>query len=236
MVAELQFLLSFMISAKKIGHSIYEIQRNSEYVQNVFTLASLYRNPSQEMLAIATRADSTALGKFTVNHPYLDLFPKKKKEKSSLIHFLCASGDVKGVKLLLSTRESKEEKTEMLTFPGDDGNTPYMLAKRGNHGDLMKFLEKHGAKIEGRGGWEPIHIACKKGNIEHVRKLLANCATEEEKTELVNLRTDDGFNSVLCVVGFFGSTKTLRVLDGCERFGCPLPNKGEGVWDFALRM
>ncbi len=70
MVCEVQYLMDWMIEAKKRGHAIYKIMRNKEYVENVQMLSSLYGNPKEELFAIAIREDGEALAKFIVNNPH----------------------------------------------------------------------------------------------------------------------------------------------------------------------
>ena len=58
MICEVQFLLDFMIHAKKLGHSIYEIQRTKEFKNNVFKLITLYKSRRIESHGIAERRQS----------------------------------------------------------------------------------------------------------------------------------------------------------------------------------
>ncbi len=124
--------MDWMIQAKKRGHSIYEVQRNLEYVENVQMLSSLYGDAKEELLAIAIRQDQKALIKFFVNHPEFDYFPRKEANTSSLVHFLAKNGGVKLMKLFLSILPSEKDKRDILNFPGKDGLTPFMLAARNN--------------------------------------------------------------------------------------------------------
>ncbi len=61
MVCEVQFLLDFVIEAKKRGHVIYEIVRSREYVENVAKLSKLYKDPTEEVMAIAIRRNTSAV-------------------------------------------------------------------------------------------------------------------------------------------------------------------------------
>ena len=38
LIAEIQFLLSFMLEAKKLGHAFYAFQRKKEYYENLYKL------------------------------------------------------------------------------------------------------------------------------------------------------------------------------------------------------
>ncbi len=141
MVCEVQFLMNWMIAAKKRGHSIYEVQRNLEFVENVHTLSSLYTGPNAELLAIAIRQDATALSKFMVNNPNFEYFPGVDGT-SSLIHYLTQNGGVKLVKLLLSILPPGKDPLEVLNCRGENGLTPFMLAGRNNRLDMAKVCTR----------------------------------------------------------------------------------------------
>ncbi len=158
MICEVQFLMDFMIKAKKLGHSIYEIQRTEEFIKNTYKLIHLYTNPTEELKAIALRNDGKALGKFVVNNPRYNLI---EKGTDSLVHALALAGNTKGnicpppfssatstpsmrykigLLLLLSTFETQREKAELFNLTNADSLTPLMVAMSNYRTEFIKTV------------------------------------------------------------------------------------------------
>ncbi len=207
MVCEAQFLMDWMIEAKKRGHSIYEIVRSQDYVENVHMLSSLYDNPKEELFAIAIRQNFRALAKFIVNHPDFEYFPKRKDE-TSVIHFLSQAGGVKLVKLLLSSLPERERKL-ILDWPGSNGWTPLIWASDSNRVDMVKFLlSQKGINVDHKDtdGLRAYDWAAYTGNIEPIRLMLETFPASQRRERVVGntitLARRGGHNGIVRVQSF----------------------------------
>ncbi len=138
MICEVQFLLDFMIFAKKLGHSIYEIQRNSEFIKNVYKLQTLFDNPWEELKAIALRNDVKSLGNWLVYHRNVD-FLVEENGKDTLVHALAKAGSKKGIEVLLSAfRNNEKKKAALFSLKNHNGKTPVEIAVRNNRFETFK--------------------------------------------------------------------------------------------------
>ncbi len=69
MICEIQFLMDFMIKAKKKSHSIYEILRRKPFMENVSILSQAFANPKEELFAAICRNDYKEVSKLLVSFP-----------------------------------------------------------------------------------------------------------------------------------------------------------------------
>ncbi len=138
MVCELQFLLKSMINAKKEIHEIYEIKRSETFRRNVVKMRSLYASPKEELLAIAMRQNGKEFGRFMLNHRGFDYFEKPSEREYSLIHYLAQGGNVKMMKLLLSTLPTELSLEDILNTIGPQNKAPLFFAVENGHLEMVK--------------------------------------------------------------------------------------------------
>ncbi len=139
MVCELQFLMDFMIEAKKRDHALYEITRTETFVKSVAKLNRLFSSPKEQLLVIAQRGDERALAKFMVNHQAFDLFWEKRGQ-FSLIHYVAQCGEVKPMKLLLSSLPKKKSLKDVINMSGASQKTPLILAASSGRLKMTKVI------------------------------------------------------------------------------------------------
>ncbi len=138
MVCELQFLLKPMVKCKKDTHPIYEIMRTQTFRENIAKVRSLYTSSKEELLAIAMRQNEKELGRFMLNHPTFKLFEEHTAGGLSLIHYLAQSGNVKLMKLLLSSLSPKQNLKEVINMRGNAKKTPLFFAALHGQLDMAK--------------------------------------------------------------------------------------------------
>ncbi len=147
MVCEIQFLMDWMIEAKKKDHEIYEVLRRKKFVENVAKLDNLYSGKVEEACALACQGRTEDLSKFMVDHPYIKW--KVREGKPSLIHTICEHGNLKMLKLFLANlvNEDKYDGTfktlrkgqkKAIVSLGEDDATPLLCAARGGKLQIVK--------------------------------------------------------------------------------------------------
>ncbi len=116
---------------------MYEIQRTSPFVENVAKLSNLYSSRREEVMSIAMRNDEGALGKFLVNNPRLEYFPKTDG-KNSLVHFIAQAGSVKMMKLTLCAVPAELSLARVVNLVGNYSNPPIQFAVSANRLAMVK--------------------------------------------------------------------------------------------------
>ncbi|XP_071086322.1 ankyrin-3-like, partial [Haliotis cracherodii] len=87
----------------------------------------------------------------------------------NILHQACRGGDVETVEIVLAQNKLD------INRRNKNGETPVMMAARAGHGELVDFLVKKGAdmSIVNNDGDNILHQACKGGDMETVKKVLA---------------------------------------------------------------
>ncbi len=206
-----------MLQVKKKGHSIYEIQRKREFIENVNTLNSLYPSARDEVLAIAQSANTQALAAFIVNNPTFELCPKNSMGRT-IMHVLAESNDVNGMKLVLSTVEDDKEKLVCMRLEDDTGMTPVLIAYLHESNDVLQFLEKYGVKSDEFLENEMVaHSLASAGGVKALKTLkgiLDKCETNEEKEEVLCKRTKKNLNTPLMLAAQKGREDSVKFICG----------------------
>eukprot|EP01083_Nonionella_stella_P064697 168888_1 len=140
MIVEVQFLLDFMATAKSLGHGLYEISRNREFMNNVNKLRSVqFADLSQLLRNAVVRNNDKALAQLMFNNstkiPIIDVAK----------YLVCDAIENKSHKALkfvfdyvfyIATAETEREFFEQLNTPSDKENALFLAIK---HYDATVF-------------------------------------------------------------------------------------------------
>jgi len=130
-------------------------------------------------------------------------------------------------------KELIETDPELVNSVDEDNYTPLHRAAYNNHVDIIKYLLEHGANAHAwtSEGWEPLHSACKWGNVEAAYALLNGADID------VNCRTNGNLTPLHLAASCNdepGSLYTAQMLLQHPKINlCVKSNGGETPWDVA---
>ena len=120
LIVECQFLLRFMLEAKRSIHQLYEITRNYEFVNDMSKIISIAQDKQEQLyfLVHSSSNDISILAQFLmsyVDEVDLGLFDANGM---NVFHYACQLGNVKLFKLLLNVTNKTEWK-KYLNMPAN---------------------------------------------------------------------------------------------------------------------
>ncbi len=183
MVTECQFLIDWMLEAKKRDHSIYEVVRKKEFIKNVNSLNNCFPNSGDECLALAQKNDNKGLAKFIVNNPKFQLFPeiakiRAKATKMTLPFILAENDNLKGLQLLLSTVKDEKEVIDIIQRVNSEETSLILWAMACKSEKVFEYL-KHRTKWNVN--WRP--PVGKKGRLTPLM-----WAVQNQKTDMIKVK------------------------------------------------
>ena len=108
LIVECQFLLSLMIKAKNMGHSLYEITRNDGFIRDMNHI--LGTQDIQEQLYVAVNSNNIRrIGQILLSYPNSIDLMKIDRKGLTVMHHACLNGYKKVIQLLLSQYDRKSE-------------------------------------------------------------------------------------------------------------------------------
>eukprot|EP01084_Bolivina_argentea_P070302 127817_1 len=117
MIVEVQFLLDWMLKAKSLGHGLYEIERNKDFIGDVNTIMNVAGDAAsidKKVHEAVIKGRHNELATLILNESPLDLTMKSKT--LGLIHWAALYGHKKILKLLLDTMQSDANHQEFEKF------------------------------------------------------------------------------------------------------------------------
>ncbi len=147
LVCEIQFIMDWMIKFQKNRYRIYEITRNKDFVENVAKLSGLYSVKNEEACVLANRGKTYGLSKLMVGNPCLKY--KSPEREASIIHSIAELGNLKMLKLVLSSVVSEKEyhpnfetlspiQKELINTRAFDKSTLLICAARGGNANIVR--------------------------------------------------------------------------------------------------
>eukprot|EP01084_Bolivina_argentea_P070304 127819_1 len=147
MIVEVQFLLDWMLKAKSLGHGLYEIERNKDFIFDVNTIMNIgsskdNANTDKALANAVAKGDENEISTLILNESPFD-FMNLRLSGEGLIHIAVDSGNKKTVKFLLDAVQVDKTHDEFVAFinmKGIDGQ--HILHYCGYNGDikLLKML------------------------------------------------------------------------------------------------
>eukprot|EP01084_Bolivina_argentea_P165003 286760_1 len=138
MICEVQFLLDWMLEAKSLGHGLYEIERNSEFIFDIDKILSLRAGDDgvydeddihKALRKAVSDGNENDVAKLILNEAPIN-FMKMDENGKGLIHYAIEHGQKKIMKLLLDTVKSDRTEKEFIEFinqKNDEEYTPLAL-------------------------------------------------------------------------------------------------------------
>ena len=163
-IGEMQFLFKEMFEYKKIAHSLYNIERTKEFIDNMTKILDIKLDLTKQLFIHAARDNRKGLTDLMVTHNFKteDLLQLNQRNQSILTP-VCAVNCGKTMTYLVKQIDDNEDIKALikkrLVFPDSDGNYPMKLAVQKNHyyGVLRSIID--GDKLELANYQSPIHIA-----------------------------------------------------------------------------
>ena len=184
-IVECQFLLSFMSEAKDLGHGLYEIERNSEFVHDLAEIMEITQNKQQELFLAVHSGDNEdaqrRLGRLVFCYQNNIDCSKLDKNGVHSVHYVLEEGNKKLAEILFD----------------------YIWANYDNK-EIKKLIN---TPTRNAYGYYPIHLACEKGKLE-LLKLFLSYGKDKIKMGVTN---EFGQNVFLysCHLGYYDIAEYL---------------------------
>eukprot|EP01083_Nonionella_stella_P139374 425055_1 len=202
MIVEVQFLLDWMLKAKSLGHGLYEIERNAEFIFDVNKIRHLAAkdddNIDKSLREAIIKGNENALATLILNEAPVDLM-KIDKTKNGLIHCAVESKHKKMVKFLLDTvqsDESQEQFSKFINMIGESGETAIQKAQGKQTADVLRVLLSYkeiDVNAKDEYGESLLFKAVKDGDISGKAKQVFEVVTQDERCDL-NAFDEWGYN------------------------------------------
>eukprot|EP01083_Nonionella_stella_P076970 209942_1 len=145
MVVEVQFLLDWILKAKSLGHGLYEIDRNKDFIfdvnaiKNIGFSAGNDDNVDSMIKKAVISGDENQLATLILNEAPVDLI-NADQTKNSLLHHAIEKKHKKIMQLLLDTMRNDAAFGTFINYQGEDDRTPLLQCKHQNNVQFMKIL------------------------------------------------------------------------------------------------
>ena len=132
-IGEMQFLFKEMFEYKKIAHSLYNIERTKEFIDNMTKILDIKLDLTKQLFIHAARDNRKGLTDLMVTHNFKteDLLQLNQRNQSILTP-VCTVNCGKTMTYLVKQIEKDEDIKALvkkrLVFPDSDGNYPLRLA------------------------------------------------------------------------------------------------------------
>eukprot|EP01083_Nonionella_stella_P255556 876990_1 len=143
-IGEMQFLIAEMLNFKKIGHSLYSIERTKEFVDDLSAVLPVKLNFNKQLFIHSARNNLNGVTDLMVTHAFnTKLLLQMNQKNQSIFTSICAANGVKLFKYLIKIIPPMALK-ERLVFPDQSGSYPLLRAITNNHyNGVLKCIFRH---------------------------------------------------------------------------------------------
>eukprot|EP01083_Nonionella_stella_P314033 1129763_1 len=143
-IGEMQFLIAEMLNFKKIGHSLYSIERTKEFVDDLSAVLPVKLNFNKQLFIHSARNNLNGVTDLMVTHAFnTKLLLQMNQKNQSIFTSICSANGVKLFKYLIKIILPMKLK-ERLVFPDQSGTYPLLRAIKNNHyNGVLKCVFNH---------------------------------------------------------------------------------------------
>ena len=212
LIGEISFLLNFMSDAKALGHGLYSVVRNAEFVQNVNKILEISHNKQEQLLMLIHSGNSSKNQQLLASLLFcyknsLD-FEAFDDNGLNCIHYLAKSGNDKLFDILVSCI-------------GDDTNS------KNNIKILKKMLNMPAKSVYKH---PPTHYAVEGGSLQMLKKFLNLASLKNGKIVDLTNCTKDGSNVFLWATYRKQYSMLKYIVDNNKRFGWEIDVRKEDYY------
>lgn len=186
---EIQFLLSFLLSAKQLGHGLYEVERQAEFIHDMNDILSITQNKPQQLFYIINAGNNGFKFQQQLSQllfcyqKELDLIEYDARGMNT-IHYICKSGNEKLADLIFSSFKNSKKLIEILSAPSHtaDSEPAVLLACESNNPEMLKRLATCGIDLYGVYGKNkitPLIYSIEKGCYASVKYLIDTLMSDD---------------------------------------------------------
>ena len=146
MIVEVQFLLDFMLKAKSLGHGLYEIERDKDFIHACYKIFEMDNGDLDAMIRSACMSgDENKLATLLLREAPVDIVTLDDNKKAT-IHIACERGHKKILKFLLDTKQADgtaQEFKQFINLRGYENATPAHYCIEERQPDCLRLLLKY---------------------------------------------------------------------------------------------